>query len=170
MPNVYSSLTFTKDFKIASIHALKSVELSNNSMLSKLTRFGYQYTYRWLDKVVCISKAIKEDLIENCNFNYVNKLRVIYNPHDLEEIRNRSKAPIHDKQESALFDHHTILFIGRLSTQKSPWHLIKAFSLLKKEMPAARLVFIGDGDIRVQKYLEELIEKFDLKESTFFLG
>lgn len=170
MPNVYSSLTFTKDFKIASIHALKSVELSNDSMLSKLTRFGYKYTYKKLDKVVCISKAIKEDLIENCNFKFVDKLKVIYNPHDMEEILKRAEEPIEEIEEAALFDEHSILFIGRVSTQKSPWHLIKSFYLVLEKNPEAKLIFIGDGDTGVQKHLEKLIETFGIGDKVFFLG
>lgn len=170
MPNVYSSLTFTKDYKVASIHALKSVELSNDSLLSKMTRFGYKYTYKKLDKVVCISNAIKEDLIEKCNFRFVNKLEVIYNPHDVEEIQKRSLEDITLPEEVHLLEDNSILFIGRLSTQKSPWHLIKAFSLVLKNIPEAKLIFIGDGDGRVLNHLEDLIEKLKIKGKIHFLG
>ncbi len=170
MPNVYSSLTFTKDYKVASIHALKSVELSNDSLLSKMTRFGYKYTYKKLDKVVCISNAIKEDLIEKCNFRFVNKLEVIYNPHDVEEIQKRSLEDITLPEEMHLLEDNSILFIGRLSTQKSPWHLIKAFSLVLKNVPEAKLIFIGDGDGRVLNHLEDLIEELKIKGKIHFLG
>ncbi|GGX27140.1 glycosyltransferase [Aquimarina muelleri] len=170
MPNVYSSLTFTKDYKVASIHALKSVELSNDSLLSKMTRFGYKYTYKKLDKVVCISNAIKEDLIEKCNFRFVNKLEVIYNPHDVEEIQKRSLEDITLSEEMDLLEDNSILFIGRLSTQKSPWHLIKAFSLVLKNIPEAKLIFIGDGDGRVLNHLEDLIEELKIKGKIHFLG
>ncbi|TSE04851.1 glycosyltransferase [Aquimarina algiphila] len=170
MPNVYSSLTYTKDYKIASIHALKSVELSNNSLLSKMTRFGYKYTYKNLDKVVCISNAIKEDLIEKCNFKFANKLKVIYNPHDVDEIQKRSLEEITEKEEVALLASNSVLFVGRLSTQKSPWHLIKAFSLVLKNVPDAKLIFIGDGDAGVLKHLEDLIEDLGVKEQIHFLG
>ncbi|WP_271766962.1 glycosyltransferase [Aquimarina algiphila] len=170
MPNVYSSLTYTKDYKIASIHALKSVELSNNSLLSKMTRFGYKYTYKNLDKVVCISNAIKEDLIERCNFKFANKLKVIYNPHDVDEIQKRSLEEITEKEEVALLASNSVLFVGRLSTQKSPWHLIKAFSLVLKNIPDAKLIFIGDGDAGVLKHLEDLIEDLGVNEQIHFLG
>lgn len=170
MPNVYSSLTFTKDYKVASVHALKSVELSNDSLLSKMTRFGYKYTYKKLDKVVCISNAIKEDLIEKCNFRFVNKLEVIYNPHDVEEIQKRSLEDITLPEEVDLLEDNSILFIGRLSTQKSPWHLIKAFSLVLKNIPEAKLIFIGDGDGRVLNHLEDLIEELKINGKIHFLG
>ncbi|QLG46699.1 glycosyltransferase [Costertonia aggregata] len=170
MPNVYSSLTFTSDYKIASIHALKSVELSNNSLLSKMTRFGYKYTYGGLNKVVCISNAIKEDLIDKCNFKFKEKLTVIYNPHDVVEINGKAKEPIVDSNEIDLFTENTVLFLGRLSTQKSPWHLVKAFALVLKEKNDAKLVLIGDGDAGVEKYIKSEIARLGIENNIFFLG
>ncbi len=169
-PNLYSSLTFTKEFKIGSIHALKSVELSNNSMLSKLTRFGFKYTYKRFDKLVCISKAIKEDLINKCDYKHSHNLEVIYNPHDLKEIRKRSLEDLDTKEEVKLFSENVILFLGRLSTQKSPWHLIKAFSLVLKERPDAKLAIIGDGDKMVVDHLQKLLSTFEISKNVVFLG
>lgn len=168
--NVFTSLTFTKEFKIGSIHALKSVELSNNSRLSRLTRFGFKYTYKKLDKLVCISHGIKKDLINNCDYRYLQNLEVIYNPHNIDRIRILSSKSIDDKYEASLFDNNTIVFLGRLSTQKSPWHLINSFYLAKKKNNKAKLVFIGDGDKNVLNYLKGNIKSLDLEESVFFLG
>lgn len=168
-PNLYSSITYTNEYKIGSIHALKSVELSNNSLLSKLTRFGFKYTYKRLDKLVCISKGIKKDLLENCNYQGEQNLEVIYNPHDLQEILNRSKEEVTNEEEQ-LLSGNSVLFLGRLSTQKSPWHLIKAFSLVLKVIPDAKLIVIGDGDGNVLKHIQNLIDKLGIKKSITFLG
>ncbi|MCM5663417.1 glycosyltransferase [Galbibacter mesophilus] len=170
LPNIFSSLTFTKDCKIASIHALKSVELSNPSTLSKLTKLAYTSSYKNLDKVVCISNAIKKDLIENCNFKFEDKLEVIYNPHNFIEIETKAELPITSVDELALFNSPTILFVGRLSAQKSPWHIINAFNFVVKENPETKLIFIGDGDMRIQEYLEKLIKDYGLEQNIFFLG
>ncbi|MBQ4819570.1 glycosyltransferase [Aquimarina sp. MMG016] len=168
-PNFYSSVAFTNEFKIGSMHALKSVELSNNSMLSKLTRFGFKNTYTKFDKLVCISKAIKEDLLENCGYPNDRNLEVIYNPHDVQEIQRRSKESL-DEEEEQLFGDKTILFLGRLSTQKSPWHLIKAFSLVLKKEPEAKLAIIGDGDPSVVDHLKKLISDLGIENNIVFLG
>ena len=170
MANVFSSLTFTNDFKIASIHALKSVELSSNSFLNYVFKISYKSTYRYFDKVVCISRAIKQDLIEKCGFKFKNKLKVIYNPHDLIEVNRLSKLPIQNKIESNLFSNNCILFLGRLSNQKSPWHLIKAFSLVLKEQPNVNLIFIGDGDSKVENYIKTLSFESNISNQVFFLG
>ncbi len=166
--NFYSSITLTKEFKIGSIHALKSVEMSNNSKLSKLTKFGFEKTYKNFDKLVCISKAIKEDLEDNCNYKAKN-LTVIYNPHDFKEILKLSQSPL-SKEDRKLFDNDVILFLGRLSAQKSPWHLIKSFSLVLKKNPEAKLVFIGDGDLHIINHLEDLIASLQISDKIVFLG
>ena len=166
--NFYSSITFTKEYKIGSIHALKSVEMSNNSKLSKLTKFGFDNTYKKFDKLVCISKAIKKDLINNLDYKSSN-LKVIYNPHDITEIINRSNEAL-DTNENELFNNDVILFLGRLTTQKSPWHLIKSFSLVLNEKPDTKLIFIGDGDKNVMNYLTVLIDKLKINNNVVFLG
>ena len=169
MPNIFSSLTFTNEYKIVSLHALKSVELSNNSFLSKSSRFCYKTTYYFIDKVVCISEAIKVDLIENCNFKYIDKLTVIYNPHDLDYINASKEVEIESEIEKKIFEKPTIVFLGRLTGQKSPWHLIKSFSLVKN-FQQYNLVFIGDGVLEIVNHLDILIRDLNLEQNIYFLG
>lgn len=168
MPNIFSSLTFTNEKKIVSLHALKSVELSNNSFLSKLSRIAYKTSYRFLDKVVCISQAIKTDLINNCDFRFQDKLEVIYNPHNIQQIQDLAKVPLLDEFEKSLFEKKTILFLGRLTLQKAPWHLLKSFAILNDKN--INLLFVGDAVPEVQKYLDKLIVEYNISSNVFFLG
>lgn len=170
MANIFSSLTFTKEYKIASIHALKSVEFVNKSFLNTIFKLGFKTSYINFDKVVCISTAIKVDLIKNCGFRFKEKLKVIYNPHDILGIANLSKIALESNEENDIFDKKTILFLGRLCIQKAPWHLIKAFSLLHKKSNSYNLVLIGDGDVNVLNYINQLIEELQIKENVFLLG
>ncbi|MDO7171365.1 glycosyltransferase [Mariniflexile sp. AS56] len=169
LTNIFSALTYTKEYKIGSVHALKSIELSTNTLFSKLTKIGYKSTYKNFDKLVSISYAIKKDLIENCGYKYKSNLEVIYNPHDLETIIKLSKEPITEINEKNLFEKDTILFLGRMSIQKSPWHLIKAFNMLKNKKDV-NLVFIGDGDNQVYNYIVKLIAYFKIENNVFLLG
>ena len=170
MANFFSSLTLTKEFKIGSIHALKSVEFTNKSFFNSLFKLSYKTTYANLDKVICISKDIKEDLINKCGFRFINKLEIIYNPHDLNHINKLATEPIENQEELALFAKTSILFLGRLSIQKSPWHLIKAFSLVLESKLDTNLVFIGDGDKNVENYLKKLSKNLNMDKNIFFLG
>lgn len=56
----------------------------------------------------------------------------------------------------------TIVFIGRLKRYKLADHAIQAFSLIKKEIPEAKMWIIGDGNMR--KHLEKLT----VKDVVFF--
>lgn len=93
MANLFSSLSFSKEYKIGSIHALKSVEFKNDSTFNKIVKYGYKTCYKKLNKLVCISKAIKLDLINHCNYKFEN-LEIIYNPHDIESIERLSQEPL----------------------------------------------------------------------------
>lgn len=170
LSNVYNSLSFSSDYKVASIHALKSVEFKDRSIWNRIFKICYKSSYKYLDKVVCISKDIKEDLINKCGFKFVEKLKIIYNPHNLEEIIQRSKEPISTKSEKQIFEKKTILFLGRFSEQKAPWHLLNAFSILAKKECNSNLVFIGDGDKKIFSYLKDQIRDYHLEDRVFFLG
>ena len=170
MANIFSSLTKTNEFKIASIHALKSVELMNESLFNKIVRWSYKTTYKHFNKVVCISQSIKEDLTTKCGYKFPHNLEVIYNPHDIKAIRSLALEPIETPSEIALFNTKSIIFIGRLSTQKSPWHLINAFHMLQDTIKDVNLIFIGDGDKDVLEHTKKLISTYKLDSKIHFLG
>lgn len=170
MANIFSALTYTKEFKIGSIHALKSVELNSHSFFTRLIKYTYRTIYKNLDKVVCISAAIKKDLLENCHYKFPENLQVIYNPHDIQTIQKLANEPIENPEEEALFKEQTIVFIGRLSHQKAPWHLINAFNHLIKTNNNSHLIFIGDGDLEVTQYINNLIKSYNIQTRIHFLG
>jgi glycosyltransferase involved in cell wall biosynthesis len=49
------------------------------------------------------------------------------------------------------YDQPTILYLGRVKKYKSIQHLIRAFALVKRQVPPARLMVVGTGD-----YLDDL--------------
>lgn len=170
MANVFSSLTFTNEYKVASIHALKSVEFTNVNFLNKVFKFAFKSSYYFFDKVVSISNDIKKDLLLNCNYKFEKNLQVIYNPHNIVQIQYLASLPIESVEEQEIFRKDTVLFLGRLTLQKAPWFLLKAFSEVLKKNPNTNLVFIGDGDINVANYLKVLIDKLNIEKNVFFLG
>lgn len=169
MANMVSSFTGTSEFKIASIHALKSVELLNKTFLNRVFRWGYKNSYKNFDKVVCISEAIRKDMLDNLAYKFHKNLQVIYNPHDIGTIQEMASEQL-TTEDMKLMSGKVILFVGRLSLQKAPWHLIKAFSIIKKEKNDVRLVFVGDGSSAIQDYLAKLTVLLGIERSVFFLG
>jgi glycosyltransferase involved in cell wall biosynthesis len=63
---------------------------------------------------------------------------------------------------------YTIGYLGRLNKYKSADHLLRAFHILKKEMPELKLVIVGDGDARGG--LEILANELGIADSVTFAG
>jgi glycosyltransferase involved in cell wall biosynthesis len=169
MGNLFSSLSPSLESKVASIHSLKSVELASSGVLNRVFRLAYRTTYRRFDRVVCISRAIRSDLIENCAYRFPDNLEVVYNPHDLTAITEAAKEAL-ASDEAALFSGRTVVFLGRLTGVKALWHLIRAFHKVLERDAQARLVFIGDGAPDLTGYLQSLVDGYGMAAQVTFLG
>ncbi len=62
----------------------------------------------------------------------------------------------------------TVGHIGRITAQKNPLFLIDIFNEIQKKEPAARLLLIGDGDLR-EKMIDK-VKKSGLDEKVIYLG
>ena len=56
----------------------------------------------------------------------------------------------------------TIVFLGRLKRHKLPDHALRAFALIKNELPHAKMWVIGDGD------MHEELKKMNIKDVVFY--
>jgi glycosyltransferase involved in cell wall biosynthesis len=59
-------------------------------------------------------------------------------------------------------------YFGRLKKYKSPDHLLRAFTIVKKTVPDLQLVVIGDGDYK--KTLEALARELGIEQDVRFTG
>ncbi len=59
-------------------------------------------------------------------------------------------------------------YFGRLKKYKSIEHLMQAFSLVRTQIPEARVMIVGEGDNR--KALEHLVEELGLEDHVEFKG
>lgn len=169
MGNLFSSLSPSREFKVASIHSLKSVELASNGVLNRIFQLAYRTTYRRFDRVVCISRTIRNDLLENCGYRFPDNLEVVYNPHDLSAITEAATEAL-APDEAALFSGRTVIFLGRLTGVKALWHLIRAFHAVLERGTQARLLFIGDGAPDMTGYLQSLVDGYGMAAQVTFLG
>lgn len=169
MGNLFSSLSPSREFRVASIHSLKSVELAGGGVLNRIFRLAYRTSYRRFDRVVSISSAIRNDLLEHCGYRFPDNLAVVYNPHDLSAITKAAAEPL-APDEAELFSAPTVVFLGRLTGQKALWHLIRAFQAVLGRGTQARLIFIGDGDADMTGYLQSLVKGYGIATQVTFLG
>jgi|SaaInl8_200m_RNA_FD_contig_81_737479_length_6981_multi_3_in_0_out_0_6 glycosyltransferase involved in cell wall biosynthesis len=133
---------------------------ADNSLSSKVSKFLIINLYNKADKIIPVSKAIKNDLIENFGINA--KQKVIYNPYDIEKIEQLSKEDISykiDRQKS-------IITVGSLGQRKNHSLLINAFA--KIDDKEYKLYILGKGEEEVN--LRNLVIRLGLEERVVFLG
>ena len=97
---------------------------------------------------VTVSASSQKDL-EKQGFNKASIVKVGVSTKPLRNVEQKEFEP-------------TIVFLGRLKKHKMPDHALRAFALIKKKLPHARMWVIGDGNM-----LEEL-KKMNIKDVVFY--
>ena len=122
--------------------------------------------YNKSPQLVCVSKASAQDLADNFGIKK-EKIKVIYNPLDVQGIQKLALELL-SPEHAKIFEHPTIITMGRFSRQKGQWHLIKAFKGVTEKIPNAQLVILGEGELGPA--LKQLAKDSGLQSSIHFLG
>ena len=125
------------------------------SVLRKLydPLFG-KYIFNKADKIICISNIEKKSV--RTNFNVEEKISIIPPGVDLAKIRHVKPFE---------FNHHLILYVGRLEKYKNIHVAIKAMEFL----PECYFYIIGDAG-GYKKDLEQLIKSLNLEDRVKILS
>ncbi len=116
--------------------------------------------------IVSVSKAAADDLVEHYGVSE-DRIRIIYNPVDIERIQALSKESLPLMYQEA-FTHDVIITMGRLTKQKGQWHLISAFRKVKESVSNAKLFILGDGELR--DFLQNKAKEYALEHDVYFPG
>ncbi|WZL71511.1 glycosyltransferase [Clostridiaceae bacterium 35-E11] len=163
-PNIVNIFSKYKDQVILSVHTFISKREDN--FYSKVYKKLIKMFYNMADVIVVVSESIKKDLIKNYQLKK-EKLRVIYNPMDIQAIQLMAKQEIEEKY-SEIFSHPVMINVGRCIKAKGQWHLIRVFKKVKEKIPDIKLVILGEGELK--EYLENLVKELKLEEDVYFLG
>lgn len=119
-----------------------------------LNYIGYYYLEKkWLSNykntiTVALSNSTKMDL-EELGFKKVFVVPPGLNVVPLPNVKEKESKP-------------TLVFMGRLTKAKRPNHALQAFSIIKREIPDAKMWLIGDG------YFRKKLESSNIKDATFY--
>lgn len=124
-----------------------------------------RYFYPWADSIIAVSRGVADDLVETVKVPS-GKVRVIYNPVDLEYIAQKAEKPLYhpwfvNKKIPV------ILGVGRLTAAKDFSTLIKAFAIVRRQL-VSRLMILGEGPER--RKLENIIKELGLDKDAVLLG
>ncbi len=151
--NIISKL-FKKHKAIISVHMDQQ---TGHVGLRKLNKLLVRLLYPKADLIIAVSHGVKQSLI-NLGIEE-EKIKVIYNPYPIDEIRELAKEPLGSYEE--IFKHPVLITAGRLTKQKGQWYLLRVFKALKEKHKDLKLVILGEGELK--DYLVGLSEKLGLK-------
>ncbi|MFZ8830678.1 MAG: glycosyltransferase, partial [Thermodesulfobacteriaceae bacterium] len=156
---------FGKHKVILTIHNTMSEyfrQFYNDSFPKKLASFVYNNSYKFLAKkanlIICVSHGIAKDFVESYNVDS-SKIKVIHNPINLNEIEKLCKENLNEYE--LIFEHPTLITVGRLAKPKGQWYLLRVFKALKEKHKDLKLVVLGEGELK--DYLVGLSEELGLK-------
>ena len=117
------------------------------------------------DRMVSCTRVMEADIAASYS---VKSSATLYNPCNLEEIRQLARADVEPKFEEFLQrPGKTVVSMGRAHDVKGFWHLMKSVSLVKKKLPDVKLMLIGAGDFSEYK---ELARKLHMEKDVLFTG
>ena len=124
-----------------------------NMRVSKLKKFFYIFIERLMshfcNKIVCISEAEKESALKY-NICAIDKLQVIDNGIDVAGCVKSYSNKLTRKKIGIPNNAIIIGTVGRLSEQKAPDIFIKVAEKIKKDIPNAYFIMVGDGNEKKQ--------------------
>ena len=111
------------------------------------------------DKIICISEAEKRSALDK-KICREDKLQVIVNGVDIEDYEQRKTAGLSTVSRESCGIPQTAFvvgMVGRISEQKAPDVFIKAAKQIKKRIPEAFFMIVGDGPDRekIENYAKE---------------
>jgi len=147
---------------LAHVHGLNRSLKLKRKLVNKII-------FRWTNKILAISKSVREDVLQN---NYAlppDRIISLGNSIDFDRFA-AVQADSKQIKESLGLRPDSFVFgtIGRLAPTKGYPYLIDAFTEVKQTIPAAELIFIGDG--RSRDELQQQAKNTPCSESIHFLG
>ena len=138
----------------------------SKSVIGMINRTLMHQLYPASQTIIAVSKGVKEDLVKN--FKIPDRLiSVIYNPYDIELIRQKSLEKLAHKWLDNK-KYKILISVARLEKQKNHALLIRSFKQVNDELPETRLLLLGEGHER--ENLNRLIKSHGLDSKIQILG
>ncbi len=119
------------------------------------------------DLMICNSNY-QASYLSNAMPTLRSKIKTIPNIVDIDKVSQLKDQAIDPRTMSFIEDKHCIISVGRFAAAKGFDNLIKSFSILSKNDNDARLIIIGDGELRGN--IERLISNLNLKDKVLLTG
>lgn len=150
---------------VSTIHnSLRDYEVG--SLKRGIYRTALRLTLPLVDRIICVSEALKKDLVEECPAAADRAVRV-YNGIDTAQFASSGKRA-ETRQALGVGKGPMLLVIGRLTEQKGHCYLLQALPNLLATWPTLRCVFVGEGELR--ETLSALAARLGVAQACRFTG
>jgi len=124
---------------------------------------GFIKYLKYYDNFVVLTDDFKNEFIKKYP-DYQNKILRIYNPIDIEQIKEKSKEKCNN------IDGDYFCAVARLTPDKDIETIIRAFDLFwqKNKKPNVKMVFVGDGNRA--DYYKSVANNLPAREQFLFVG
>lgn len=151
---------------VAGVHNnVSSLFHSQSGWKGRLRPFVFQSMLPFADRVICVSHGVAQDVAGTTRVPR-ERIHVVYNPLPFDRIHAQAKERI-EHPFFAPGAPPVFLGVGRLTPQKDFTNLIRAFAILRAQMPA-RLLILGTGDLLDD--LRLLAADLSVSEDVCFAG
>jgi glycosyltransferase involved in cell wall biosynthesis len=136
---------------------------------SMLVRFIERTLALWTDCIVVVSEQQREEIVERFKIGGMDRVSVIPLGLELAELLAQTEPDRTLRQSLGWTEKHVVVgYVGRLVPIKDLETLIAGFETFAEREPRARLLLVGDGDLRVA--LESRVRSLGLKGVGRFVG
>ncbi len=146
------------------------VERDTRPWHRKLWKLPYRLfvkkVYENMDRLVAISPAVERDLTDTL-FVRRDKLKLIYDPVDVESIRERAREPL-DERFSEFFTGRVLVCVGRIDKQKEPLLALEVFREIRRRVKGVKLCFVGSGELEDE--LRRRVRAYSLEGEVLITG
>lgn len=126
-------------------------------------------TARMSDCIITLSEGLRRELAEEYRITRKGRITVLPLGLDLGVFTKMARKTGVFRQEQGIpADAPLIGIVGRITPIKNHPLFLKAAVEIRKQLPNARFVIVGDGEIRAE--IEAVVDQLGLREAVTFTG
>jgi glycosyltransferase involved in cell wall biosynthesis len=125
-----------------------------------------RFTYQLAGRIICVSEPAKDHMVKTWNVD-PGKIVVMPNGVDLDHFHPHYD-PRRVRRELGLDEALVIAFVGGFQHWHGIERLVESFARVRREIPSARLLLVGDG--RARPSIESKIAELGLNSTVLITG
>lgn len=115
------------------------------------------FSRRCSDRIIVHGQRLKEELVRVFGVNENKISSIVLGEHEVKPFLKYCEKDIQIQED----DNNTILFFGRIVKYKGLRYLVKAESIITKDVPDAKIIIAGEGNLKkaIGENLIKLLER-----------